>query len=184
MSSARSTADYGVNVATDTVRFERLLPGPIERVWEYLVDPDKRGQWFASGMLEPRVGGTFALRFENAGLTAEPVPERYQGHAGVFEGLERITQFEPPRLLAFTWTGADGASEVSFELSPAGDRVRLVLTHRRLSRVDRQDVSGGWHVHLAVLETVLAGGEPPAFWSLLAEVEAVYAQRDDKERTS
>lgn len=30
-----------------TVRFERLLPGPIERVWEYLTKPDLQKSWLA-----------------------------------------------------------------------------------------------------------------------------------------
>ncbi|MEX3932396.1 hypothetical protein AB4Y32_11375 [Paraburkholderia phymatum] len=29
---------------TQVVRFERLLPGPIERVWAYLTESDKRSQ--------------------------------------------------------------------------------------------------------------------------------------------
>ena len=33
---------YGERVDDSTVRFERMLPGPIERVWEYLTDSDKR----------------------------------------------------------------------------------------------------------------------------------------------
>jgi uncharacterized protein YndB with AHSA1/START domain len=105
--SLNRTTDFGVILAPDVVRFERLLPGPIERVWEYLVDSEKRGQWLASGVLEPRVGGTIELRFENARLSSEPVPERYQGHAGVFEGKETMTRFDPPHALAFTWTGAE-----------------------------------------------------------------------------
>lgn len=27
---------YGTVIAPNTIRFERLLPGPIERVWAYL----------------------------------------------------------------------------------------------------------------------------------------------------
>ena len=30
--------DYGVLLDSKTVRFERLLPGPIDRVWGYLVE--------------------------------------------------------------------------------------------------------------------------------------------------
>ncbi|HEY1755821.1 MAG TPA: hypothetical protein VGG72_10525 [Bryobacteraceae bacterium] len=30
-----------------TARFERLLPGPIERVWDYLTQPDLRRTWLA-----------------------------------------------------------------------------------------------------------------------------------------
>jgi hypothetical protein len=31
----------------DTVRFERLLPGPIERVWDHLTRPELRRTWMA-----------------------------------------------------------------------------------------------------------------------------------------
>jgi uncharacterized protein YndB with AHSA1/START domain len=40
--------DYGVLTAPDTLRIERLLPGPIERVWQYLTDSDKRATWLAA----------------------------------------------------------------------------------------------------------------------------------------
>ena len=31
------------------VRLVRILPGPIERVWEYLTDSEKRARWFGGG---------------------------------------------------------------------------------------------------------------------------------------
>ena len=34
-------------IDADTVRFERLLPGPIERVWDHLTDPELRRTWLA-----------------------------------------------------------------------------------------------------------------------------------------
>ena len=49
--------DYGVVTDAGTVRLERILPGPIERVWSYLTESEKRGQWFAAGEMELRVGG-------------------------------------------------------------------------------------------------------------------------------
>jgi hypothetical protein len=33
--------------AAQSVRFERLLPGPIERVWDYLTKPDLQRTWLA-----------------------------------------------------------------------------------------------------------------------------------------
>lgn len=48
---------YGVLLAPDTIRFERLLPGSVELVWEYLTDAKKRGEWFAGGPMDLRVGG-------------------------------------------------------------------------------------------------------------------------------
>ena len=43
---------YGERIDASTVRFERLLPGPIERVWEYLSNGTKRATWFAGGDTE------------------------------------------------------------------------------------------------------------------------------------
>ena len=39
---------YGVVTATRTVRIERVLPGRIERVWEYLTDANLRGTWLGA----------------------------------------------------------------------------------------------------------------------------------------
>ena len=50
-------SEYGVVTESRTIRMERLLPGPIERVWDYLTDSAKRGKWFAAGKMDLRVGG-------------------------------------------------------------------------------------------------------------------------------
>ena len=171
-------ADLGRVLAPDTVRFERLLPGPVERVWSYLVESDKRGLWLASGTLEPRVGGAVELTFHNATLSPEPVPERYRPRSGPIASRQQVTRFEPPHALAFTWGSAAAPSEVLFELAREGDRVRLVLTHTRLDGQARRDVTGGWHTHLAVLAAHLDRREPPAFWSLLTAIEAAYGKGD------
>ena len=42
-------SEYGVVTEPRTIRMERLLPGPIERVWGYLTDTAERGKWFATG---------------------------------------------------------------------------------------------------------------------------------------
>ena len=63
--------DYGIATAPDAVRIERLRPGPIERVWDYLVDPRLRATWLAAGAFEPRVGGTVELAFHHATRTPD-----------------------------------------------------------------------------------------------------------------
>jgi hypothetical protein len=40
--------------ATQSVRFERLLPGPIERVWDYLTKPDLQRTWLAESAADLR----------------------------------------------------------------------------------------------------------------------------------
>ena len=86
---------------------------------------------------------------------------------------------EPPSLLDNTWGGGgEEPSEVTFELTAEGDKVRLVLTHRRLAdRKSMIGVSGGWHTHLAILEEKLAGRTPPSFWTLFGDIEAEYERR-------
>ena len=40
--------EFATRIAADAVRLERLLPGPIERIWAFLTEPEKRGgAWFA-----------------------------------------------------------------------------------------------------------------------------------------
>ncbi|HEY0504205.1 MAG TPA: SRPBCC family protein [Lysobacter sp.] len=173
--------DFGTVTAPDTVRIERILPGPIERVWAYLTESEKRGTWLARGDMDLRPGGAVELLFHNDALTDNdvPPPEKYAKYGGEIHSHGRILECDPPRLLAFTWGEEDGsASQVRIELSPRGDEVRLVLVHSRLaSRDGMVSVSGGWHTHLGILADRLAGRTPAGFWATHAGVEAEYERR-------
>jgi len=171
---------YGTVLESGAVRFERRLPGPIERVWSYITEPEKRATWLAGGEMELRVGGRVTLEFDNSRLSppGEAVPERYRQYSGPVTNPGRITQLDAPRLLAMTWGDrGDGspASEVVFELKPQGNKVLLTLTHRRLtSATEGLMVSCGWHVHLGVLAAVLRADAPPPFWARFDELERHY----------
>lgn len=174
--------DFGVIPEPGTVRFERLLPGPIERVWAYLTESDKRGTWLASGEMELRVGGRVALHFCHADLSPvkEPTPERYKRYEDGDGLYGRITRCDPPRLLSYTWgEDQEASSEVSFELSPRGDEVLLVLTHRRLGDAPAtlMSVGSGWHTHLGILTDRMQGIEPRPFWSAHMRWETEYKKR-------
>jgi uncharacterized protein YndB with AHSA1/START domain len=176
----RPMSEYGVVTEAGTIRFERVLPGPIERVWAYLTESEKRGRWLATGNTEQHVGGKVELNFRHANLspTKEPTPEKYKSMENGASVAGRVTRCEPPRLLAYTWGENFGEeSEVTFELTPQGESVRLVLTHRRLPAAEMLSVAGGWHTHLAILEDHLAGREPRPFWSTHARLEAEYERR-------
>jgi len=165
-------------VTTYSLRFERLLDAPVEKVWLYLVDPELRARWFMGGPSDLRVGGHLGLTMRHDRLSDRPVPipADYQTHLGA-SWSERILRCEPPRVLAFTWD--DGAAgEVTIELHDAGDgRTRLVLTHVGLrGRDDALDFGGGWHSHLAVLEKRLRGEPVEDFWALHAESGRIVAR--------
>lgn len=169
-------------VAADTVRIERLLPGPPERVWAYLTDPDKRRLWLAGGEIELRVGGRADLVFHNDVLTGhdDPPPAKHAHQGGEARMSGRVTACEPPRLLAYTWGEGAGedASEVRFDLAPQGESVLLVVTHRRLHGRDTMiSVASGWHTHLGVLLDRLHGRAPASFWPTHTRLEREYAQR-------
>ena len=172
---------YGERVDKSTVRFERLLPGPIDRVWENLTDGDKRATWLAGGETELRVGGRVELHFKNASLSTQPdidPPEKYKDLPETTSFGGTVTRCEPKNLLAFTWDFENQHSEVCYELEEIGEQVRLVLTHRKLSSHDEViSVSGGWHTHLDILEDVLTGREPRAFWKAHTPIEAEYERR-------
>lgn len=169
--------EYGVITEPGTLRLERLLPGPIERVWDYLTDSKKRGTWLAVGKMELRLGGTVELKWHHADLSAEKeIPERFREKcAGGVVMLGRVTACDPPRLLSYTF-GDTG--EVTFELTPKGKDVLLVLTHRRLpNREAMVSVASGWHSHLGILIDKLNGDEPRPFWTTVTKTEAEYEKR-------
>lgn len=178
-------AAYGVIIGPGTVRFERMLPGPIERVWSYLTDSKKRRTWLAAGEMELRPGGQVEHIFRNSELTThdDPPPAKYAAHAKESRMHGHILACEPPRLLAYSWgetTGehADADSEVRFELTTVGKDVRLVLTHSKLANRDSMvGVASGWHSHLAVLADQLAARTPALFWTAFARLESEYEQR-------
>ena len=176
-------SEFGTVTEAGTIRFERLLPAPIERVWDYLTDPELRRTWFAGGATEPKAGGRLTLLFRNSELApGEETPEEYRKYEGAeMEG--RIIRYDPPRLLVHSWTEeGDSESEVSFELTEQGDKTRLVLTHRQLpNRAELVGVAGGWHTHLALLEDILAGRAPRPFWSSHQKVAAEYEDRIEAE---
>ena len=46
----------GTQTEPGTLRIERTLPAPIDRVWTYLVDPEKRRSWLAGGTMAQAPG--------------------------------------------------------------------------------------------------------------------------------
>lgn len=174
-------SDYGELIDDSTVRFERLLPGPIERVWAYLTESDKRAQWLCGGDVETTVDGHVDMHFHNVSLSSDddiPRPEKYRDQPEKMSFIGKVTRCEPPFALSHTWEFGDENSEVTYELIEEGDKVRLVLTHRRLDTTDVVlSVSGGWHTHLNVLVDVLEDRKPRPFYKMQTQYESEYSQR-------
>jgi uncharacterized protein YndB with AHSA1/START domain len=163
-------------VEPGTVKLDRLLPGPIERVWAFLTESDKRARWLAAGEFDLRVGGKIRLEFDNGRLSAgQEAPPQHKGREKHgFDGV--ITRLDPPRLLAHTWLWNDGNTEVSYELTPRGKDVQLVIVHRRLEGGDlKLAVMAGWDAHTGILADILNGVAPRPFWETHERLQKEYA---------
>ena len=180
-------SDFAERLDTHTIQFVRILPGPIEKVWAFLWESEKRGQWFASGPMPTKTGEHFEMRFKHSDLSPHSAPPPAKmaeidknGHGS----SNVLLTYEPPHRLAFTF-GAEkssGVSEVEFRLDPEGDpkdnKVRLTLTHSKIpDRGYMLGVSGGWHAHLDVLQYRVEGQVPPAFWDIWRRYDGEYDKR-------
>jgi uncharacterized protein YndB with AHSA1/START domain len=162
-------------VEPGTVRLERVLPGPLERVWAYITEADKRAKWLCGGEFDLRVGGKVRMEFDNNSLTSDKnPPPKHKGHVK-HTSFGVVTRLEPMRVLAHTWTWESGDTEVTYELEPRGKEVLLTIVHRQLkSRDGTLSVMGGWDVHTGILADVLSGTEPRPLWTTLAKLEKEY----------
>jgi uncharacterized protein YndB with AHSA1/START domain len=171
----RATPDaYGVLTEPTTLKIQRILPGPIERVWAYLTESDLRRQWLAAGPMEMKVGATFELVWRNDELS-NPPGQRPPGFPAEQRMQSRITELDPPRRLAFSW---QNSGDVSFELEPQGEKVLLTVIHRRLpDRNMMLNVGAGWHTHLDLLVARATGKELSSFWDTWARLREEYDRR-------
>jgi uncharacterized protein YndB with AHSA1/START domain len=129
------------------VQLERLLPGPLARVWDHLTKPELLPGWFGeNSSVEPRVGGTVRLM---------------NGHV-----RGTVTQWSPPHRLSYTWNvfaPGDGPDAISaypesyltITLEAHHEQVLLRLTHLPvLERFEKQNAMG-WHTFIDILSDTL-----------------------------
>ncbi|WP_298455020.1 SRPBCC domain-containing protein [uncultured Cellulomonas sp.] len=114
------------------LRFERVLPHSVHRVWQAVSVPAELALWFpAAAPWTPATGE----HFEVGGMTGQ------------------VTEARPPHRLAWTFAGA----EYSFDLAEHDDGCRLVFVHVFDDRSAAAQTAAGWHSYLSRLQPHLAG---------------------------
>jgi uncharacterized protein YndB with AHSA1/START domain len=174
MTEVAAPDSYGTLIEPATLKIERLLPGPIERVWAYLTQSDLRRQWLASGEMKPEVGSSFELTWRNDQLNNAPdaFSDDTPGH---HVQTSEMVAFEPPHRLAYHW---HGVGDVEFTLAEEGGQVRLTLTHSRIpDQGTLMGVSTGWHAHLDFLAARLTNTKMAPYEEVRARVKAEYERR-------
>jgi uncharacterized protein YndB with AHSA1/START domain len=171
---AVAAADYGVVSAASTLTIERLLPGPLERVWAYVTESELRRLWLAAGDMPLTPGATFTLTWRNDELS-DPPGERPEGFGEEHTMTCEMLEVDAPHRLAFRF---GNAGTVTITLEKRGERVLLRLVHAGApNRSVLLSVSAGWHAHLDILVARLCGDRPEAFWTRWASLKEEYDAR-------
>lgn len=156
----------GTFPAAGTVRFERVLPAPPERVWAYLTERDLLPLWFARGEIPPTIGARSTLTMLAAGNAVETSVQ--------------VQVYDPPRALAYTMYSTQlepqphDPSVVRIELAPHDDGTLLTLTHSATLPGSRARVGAGWHALFDALAARLRDTEPSDFSDTCDRVVKAY----------
>jgi uncharacterized protein YndB with AHSA1/START domain len=165
---------YGALIEPATLKIQRVLPGPIERIWAYLIDGELRRKWLAAGVMDMKIGAPFEFVWRNDELN-DPPSARPADFPEEHRMQSRITELDPPRKLSIAWKNS---GDVTFQLEPKGEDVLLTLIHRRLpDRSTLLKVSAGWHMHLDILVARATSNEPAPFWDGWSRLQKEYDQR-------
>jgi uncharacterized protein YndB with AHSA1/START domain/DNA-binding transcriptional ArsR family regulator len=124
-----------------------------EKVWQALTDADLTAEyWGHSNISDWQVGSAWEH-------------QRADG-SGIADAVGKVIESVPPTRLVTTWAPpgeppADGPSQVTFDIRPYGEIVRLTVTHENLaSESERQAVAGGWAAVLSNLKSLIETGSP------------------------
>ena len=154
----------------------RDLPGPIDRVWDYLTKSELRQKWLCAGDVSSEAGGAIVFDFDHTRLSARPTPESHKG-GGNHYMVGEVRVYDPPHHLAFSWPSAESEAptEVVIRLTETETGVRLHLRHEKLmSDTYKSGASAGWHVHLDILRDILSDQSGRDFWDHFLPLEQQY----------
>lgn len=146
-----------VRTTETTLHITRMIPAPIQKVWDAWTRPELLARWAAPEGVEHieyevdlRVGGAYTLRMQT--------PEGGQHTAvGVY------TEVDAPNRIAYTWDwveedyhmGVD--TLVTVEFRPAGNATEVVLTHEHFPVSEATEGHNeGWSSCLNRLEGIFS----------------------------
>jgi len=125
-----------------SLRFERRLSHPPEKVWRALTENAELAHWFPARIDGAREPGA-RLRFVFPG-------EGTEGGAAM-DG--ELIVYDPPRTLEYSW----GGEILRWELQPRDGHTLLMFTHTFEDETKAARDASGWDVCLQSLESALGG---------------------------
>ncbi|MFJ2828104.1 SRPBCC family protein [Streptomyces sp. NPDC087263] len=143
--SAESQASTGSYLTLDdgrpAVRFRRTYDHPVDRVWQFVTDPDELAHWFPSrAEIDLHPGGTIT----------------FSGDPNMPGSTGRVIAVDSPRHLSFEW----GGDELHFGLEALDEkRTRFTLTDVLEAENTAARNAAGWEVCLGALDAQARGEE-------------------------
>ena len=127
-----------------------------DKVWQALTSSDftRKYFWERDIEIEAKAGGAFVLRLPDGRVNVRG----------------KVIDYDPPKKLTVTWK-VEWPEEfrklseclVTYEIAPAGDAVRLIMTESHSWDVPEAILSGGrmgWPAVLSSLKSLLETGKP------------------------
>ena len=136
------------------------------KVWQALMDGElTRQYWRHENLSDWKPGSPWRMEEDNAQRTLK--------HVG------KVLECVPEKRLALTWAApgeendADRVSSVAIDIEPAGELVRVTVTHEKLNAHMLGKISFGWPLVLCSMKSFLETGRPLDFsWTASRAKEA------------
>ncbi len=120
---------------------ERWIGHKQEAVWQMLTEPPQLVQWLAPGSIELREGGRVHIDFGDSGVVIDST----------------VLAFDPPRLIAYSWSGDGAHQPLRWELDTVDGGTALTLTVQLSAGEDIAKACAGFEAHLDMLAAALEG---------------------------
>ena len=166
LSAVKRRAEENAMVDKPTFVYVTYIQCTPEQLWHALTDADLSAEYWGHRNVSDWQAGS---KWEH---------QRTDG-SGVADVVGTIVESRPPVRLVMTFDapgddrddGNDGPSQVTFEIDPHGEIVRLTVTHENLAdRAAYDAISTGWPAVLANLKSFMETGHvlPQAPWEMHA----------------
>jgi uncharacterized protein YndB with AHSA1/START domain/DNA-binding transcriptional ArsR family regulator len=174
LSAIRHQAEEGTMASRPSYVYVTYIESSPDRVWAALTDADlTAAYWGHSNVSDWQPGSGWEHR-------------RTDG-SGIADVVGTVLAAEPPRRLVLTFDAPgevppQGPSQVTFDIEPYHEIVRLTVTHENLAGdAALEAISAGWPAVCANLKSLLETGHvlPRAPWEMHAELRAAQQARND-----
>jgi uncharacterized protein YndB with AHSA1/START domain/DNA-binding transcriptional ArsR family regulator len=159
LSAVRHAAEEQHMTAVPTYVYVTYIKATPEQVWTALTDADLTARYWGHSNVSDWQPGSGWEHVRTDG-------------SGTVDVSGTVVESVAPERLVFTFGGpADNPSQVTFEIQPHQDIVRLTVTHENLAEpADHEAVAVGWPAVMANLKSLLETGSvlPQSPWEMHA----------------